>query len=226
MPEQFPDHVPGFWLNGRFCPIIAGGADDDQSQADGKAGEGSATGDGNSGGTGEADKFDAAYVKRLREEAAGHRTKVKELEDKVRGFETEKLTESEKLKLAATEAEARAAKADARLKANSTRFEVMLQAGQMGCIDPEAAFRLIDQASITFDGDGNPTNVGDVLKGLEQSKPYLFAKPQAGSGNGSTTNSQSSSHGGSLTMADIEKMSVEEINRRFAEVSAVLKAQK
>lgn len=43
---------------------------------------------------GKQETFDAAYVKQLREEAAGWRRKVKDLEGRVTGFETEKLTEA------------------------------------------------------------------------------------------------------------------------------------
>lgn len=214
--------VRGFWLHGRFYPLIAGG--DGEPQEGDDAGKGGATGDGNDGGSeGAGETFDAAYVKRLRAEAASYRTEAKKLAEKLKEFEDQQLSETEKAKKDAAEARERAEKAEAKARSLAIRYEVMLHAAKMGCIDPEAAFALIDQASITVDeATGTPTNVEDVLKALAKNKAYLFGQKSGGSGGGSTTNPPSSAHGGKLTIEDVKKMSEAEINRRWDEVSAVL----
>jgi len=61
---------------------------------------------------------------------------------------------------------------------------VMLAASKLGIVDPDAAFRLLDTASLEFDDNGQPKDVERALKALLSNKPYLAA----GAGHASATN--------------------------------------
>ena len=194
----------------------------EEPQAGEQAGEGGATGDGDSGRPEDTDKFDAAYVKSLRQEAAKYRAKVKELEDQQKAQEDAKLSEAEKLRKQQAEAQQRATEAEQRLRAAAARYEVMLTATRLGCVDPEAAYRLIDQESLEFGKDGSPINAERVLKDLLKARPYLAGKAQEPPKQGNAANPASGAHAGQLTRDDIRKMAPEEINRRWEEVSAAM----
>lgn len=173
---------------------------------------------GGDGQTPEHEKFDAEYVKKLRAEAADYRRRLRELESTVKQHEDAKLSDMEKLQKRSAQLERQLAEYERERQERTVRYEVMLAAGKLGIIDPEAAYRLLDLAALEYDEEGTPSNLEAALKSLVKSKPYLVAQPAGG---GSPTNP---SRGGNavLTREDIEKMSPEEINRRWDEISRVL----
>lgn len=123
--------------------------------------------------------FDAHYVQQLRREAAQWRKQAQEASDKIQQFEEAQLSETERLQKQAQEALARAERAEQQARESRLRSHIEMTAARQGIIDPEAAYRLIDLASIDFDSEGNPQGVQQALSALLQSKPYLIAAPAA-----------------------------------------------
>lgn len=130
-------------------------------------------------------QFDAAYVRKLRAEAAENRKRLRELEAKVKADEDAKLTEQERLQKRIAELEKKDSEYQQTLQERTVRYEVMLTANKLGIVDPDAAFRLLDVSSLEFDEDGKPNNIEKVLKKLVSDKPYLIG---SGGGSASPTN--------------------------------------
>lgn len=107
----------------------------------------------------EPEQFDTEYVKKLRSEAAEYRKKLRELEAKVRADQDVKLSEAERLQNRLAELEREQANHERERQELLTRNEVMLAATRLGCVDPEAAFQLLDWASLEFEDDGKPNNL-------------------------------------------------------------------
>jgi hypothetical protein len=153
-----------------------------------------------------------------RREAAAHRTEAQALKKAQQEAENAKLSESEKLtkRAAQLEAELEAERLDRRDTIN--RYEVQLQASKLGIVDPDAAVKLLDWATVEYREDGSPKNIDQALAALVKAKPYLVgAPPAAGATNPARNHSQ-----GSLTKAQIEAMSPAERRARWAEIKAAL----
>lgn len=157
-------------------------------------------------------------VKELRAEAASHRTKAREFEDKLKAYDTEKMTETEKLQKRAQEAEQKAADADNRVKQTNLRLEIERQARKLNIVDEDAAARLLDSDAIKFGDDGKPTNVEKLLQQLVKDKPYLVGT----SGDGGSAGNPDRGRSG-LTIEQIKKMSRAEIDARYDEVMRVVR---
>lgn len=89
-------------------------------------------------------------------------------------------------------------------------------ATKLGIVDPEVALALI-QGGIEYDEKGQPQDVEQALAQLLESKPYLKANAQYPPP-GATNPGRKVQ----LTREAIQRMSREEINARWDEVSAVL----
>jgi hypothetical protein len=137
----------------------------------------------------EEERFDTEYVRKLRSEAAEYRKKLRDLEAKVRTDEEAKLSESERLQKRLAELERQQSEWERDRQERTLQYEVKLAAAQLGIVDPDAAWRLLDLKEVDFDDDGKPKNVDVVLKKLIQQKPYLasaLTARDAGAGSGST----------------------------------------
>lgn len=157
--------------------------------------------------------FDADYVRRLRAEAADYRRKLRDLEAKVKAEQEAKMTEQEGLRQRLAELEQREAEYQRLLRTRTLEYEVKIQAVQMGVVDPEIVYRLIEPGEIEYDDDGRPKNLEKVLKSLVSARPYLLSTSAASPTNPSR---------GGLTLDDVRRMSPAEINRRWDEVKRVL----
>ena len=58
-------------------------------------------------------------------------------------------------------------------KTRTAQYDVAVKAAKLGIVDPDAAYRLMDQGKIEFDDAGNPTNTEVLLQDLIKNKPYL-----------------------------------------------------
>lgn len=201
---------------------------EDSGQASGagqpQAGEGGAQNGAAQGGEGasQADAqrvFDAEYVGRLRAENAAHRTKLRELEEKVKTFETERLSEAEKLQKRAEEAEKRAQEAERRVRERTIRAEVRLAAVAAGIVDPEAAYRLLDLDQVALNDDGEPTNIDKLVAQLLKDKPYLGGR----SAQSGPAGNPGSGRPAVLTMDEIRRMTPEQINANWAAVQQAMR---
>lgn len=126
----------------------------------------------------EAQVAESEYVKKLRAEAAQYRTRLRELEAKVREDENAKLTEQERLQRRLAELEIAAAEKERILQERTVEYETKLKAASMGIVDPDAAWRLLDLAELEFDETGRPSNLEAALQKLIKAKPYLVQTSQ------------------------------------------------
>jgi chromosome segregation ATPase len=117
--------------------------------------------------------FDAEYVAALRREAARYRTERKELEEKLKKLEEAQLSETERIANRLAELEKQQAEWMRERQELLVRSAVVSEAVGLNIIDPEAAFKLLDLASLQFDEDGRPVNIKDALTKLIKEKPYL-----------------------------------------------------
>jgi len=159
------------------------------------------------------EQFDAEYVKSLRKESATYRTQNKELAAKLAAYEADKLSETERLQKQAQESATEAQAAREELK--RARYETALarEAAKAG-IDPSLLTKLVEPE---YDADGKPSNVGAAVAAVLEAYPQL--KPQAPTGN--ATNPTRTAK---LTQDDIRKMTPEQVNARWDEVQAAMKA--
>jgi len=55
--------------------------------------------------------------------------------------------------------------------------EVKVRASQLGIIDPDAAYLLLDRSNVRYGEDGGVTGVDEALTQLLEDKPYLKGSP-------------------------------------------------
>jgi len=88
-------------------------------------------------------------------------------------LEQAQLTEAERLTQRATDAEKQTAEANTQLTNALISSEVKVKAVQLGIIDPDAAYLLLDKSSVKYDAKDGVTGVVDALTQLLEDKPYL-----------------------------------------------------
>lgn len=173
-------------------------------------------------------------LRRARDDAAKFRQQLREsqkalkdAQDALQAKDDVGKSEMQKAMDRVAEQEARLQVAESTSKTLRLQNEVMLAAQKQDIVDPDAAFRLLDKDSVDYDGD-RPMNISALLEDLVAERPYLKAQQKqarhqaAAPSNSSTT--QPASKPGNLTMDDIEGMTSDEINERWAEVQPVLES--
>jgi hypothetical protein len=75
--------------------------------------------------------------------------------------------------LEASEAERKTAKTEARDK--MLRADLRAAAKEAGAVNAADLLAFVDFAGVTFGADGAPINLADLVKGVKEAKPYLFA---------------------------------------------------
>ena len=88
-------------------------------------------------------------------------------------LEQAQLTEQQRLEARASEAERLAASASERVSSAMIASEVKVRASQLGIIDPEAAYLLLDRTNVRYGEDTGVTGVDEALTQLLEDKPYL-----------------------------------------------------
>lgn len=134
-------------------------------------------------------KFTPEYVEKLRKENARHRTKAKELEEKLKEMPDKDSIINEVLKglgidpdpekraeQQIEEARKKAQEAEARANERLIRAEVKAACSELGIVDPDAAFALMDKESVTLKDDGEVEGVTEALEALVKAKPYLVGQ--------------------------------------------------
>lgn len=122
LEEEWPHRRAELHATG--VPLNEGDDDGD----DGSGDDGSDDGDAGDGGSGDSQTFDAAYVKKLREENARHRREKQELAGRLQSFEDANKSELERAQEAHKTAEQRAAAAESA----ALRLEVALEKAPEG----------------------------------------------------------------------------------------------
>jgi hypothetical protein len=159
--------------------------------------------------------FDAEYVKKLREEAAKHRTeKQKEaearsaLEARLKEYEDAKLSVEEKAARDFQEAVEKASLFQQKAVESDLRYQLALAAKDAGITDLKAAVKLADRELIQTDENGNISNIEDVVEGLRTEYQSLFAVAPSAP-NTRVTNPQRTPSAKKYTKDDLKKMSPE-----------------
>jgi hypothetical protein len=120
-------------------------------------------------GTEAAKTYDETYVKKLRDEAAAHRTKLKAFEDAEQARKDAELTATQLAEKKAADAEAKVAAAETRAREALGRAAVVAAAAKVG-VDATIAQRLV---TVEYDDEGEPKDVDKALAALVKEHPYL-----------------------------------------------------
>lgn len=163
--------------------------------------------------------FAAEYVKQLRAENAKYRTERNALQEKVKTFEQEKLTKEEQAAQRLKELEERESAFISRMRGAELRAAVAGAANGLKISSVDAAMKLLDAGMITFDEENHPVGVEAALGQLVKQYPFLVTAPPS---SGDKTNPERGRQS-ALTLDDVKKMTPNEINSRWDEVSAVIK---
>ena len=120
-----------------------------------------------------------AYIDRINSRTRrDERNKFKDYNDlKARAaradeLEQAQLTGAEKMEARAIEAEKKVTDAQAQIADAMIASQVKVRASQMGVVDPDAAFVLLDRTNVQYT-DGTVTGVDDAIASLLEDKPYL-----------------------------------------------------
>ena len=161
------------------------------------------------------EKFDAEYVRQLRDEAAKHRTEKALAQAELKKLQDAQLSDAERQSKRLAELEAAAQRFDADKRDLQARLTVEREARKLGVIDEDAAYRLLDSSKLKFDDDGRPTNAGDLLKDLVKERPYLSGQaPQANPGTSATNPARSRGDAaGTFSRAQISDVTFYRANR-------------
>ena len=90
-------------------------------------------------------------------------------------LEQANLTEAERLEARVSDAEKRATDAQGQVSSAMIASEVKVRATQMGIVDPDAAFLLLDKKNVAYNVADGVSGVDDALAQLLEDKPYLRA---------------------------------------------------
>jgi hypothetical protein len=151
---------------------------------EGAGGEGGAGGgEGGEGGQGGATftPEQQAQVDRIvRDRLARQKAQFADYEDlKNKASEYDKIAESNKTELQKAQeraAQAERTAAEAQERAQRTLTEAAITAAATGKLaDPTDALALVDRSAIEYGTDGTPTNIGELVASLVESKPHLAA---------------------------------------------------
>ncbi len=100
----------------------------------------------------------------------------------------------EKLKVEKSEAEAKATEAIVKANQRLVRSEILNKAANLGVIDTDVVYKLLDKDDIDVDDDGNVTGVEEAIKTLITAKPYLIKKTSSEDTNKSGDDQQGSNN--------------------------------
>jgi len=100
----------------------------------------------------------------------------------------------ERLKAEKGEAETKANEAIVKANQRLVRSEILNKAANLGVIDTDAAYKLLDKDDIDVDDDGNVTGVEEAIKALITAKPYLIKKTSSDDTNKSGDDQQGSNN--------------------------------
>lgn len=90
-------------------------------------------------------------------------------------LEQANLTEAERLEVRVSDAEKRATDAQEQVSSAMIASEVKVRATQMGIVDPDAAFLLLNKKNVAYNVTDGVSGVDDALAQLLEDKPYLRA---------------------------------------------------
>lgn len=155
----------------------------------------------------EVDRIVRERLKRQKDQFADYDA-IKERASKFDELEQQQKTELEKAQERAIELEQQAKDASARAQEALLRSAVVAEAARKNVIDPDAAFALLDRASLDLGEDGAPTNIADAMDSLLKAKPYLVG---GGTGRADLGARESGGVEGQLSREDLKTMTPDQI---------------
>lgn len=159
-------------------------------------------------------------LKKARAEAASHRVKLNEYEDKARRDAEAQMTEAERYKSRASDLERQVSDLTRSHQERAVKYEVQLHAAKLGIIDPDAAVKLLDLSQLDYDDDGTPKNAGKLLADLIKAKPYLAGTPASGSVANPARNTSNTT---TFTESQISSMTADEYQKNRRAIMAAMK---
>jgi hypothetical protein len=195
----------------------ASGSQSGQASGEGTAGE---------GGTQQAAARSSAAERKAREEAAATRRKLREAEDELKKLRESQLTVDERREAERSKALKQAEDAQRRAQEAELKLQVALKANKLNLVDPEAAVSLLPRNQLEYDDTGAVLNLDELLEELLEARPWLKTQappPPRPPATGSTSPpANPAQRGPELTIAQVRKMSREEIMKRQDEVDEAL----
>lgn len=147
--------------------------------------------------------FDAAYVRKLRDEAKGYRLELEDAKGKLTAFEREKLSESEKLAAELKDYQTQIEAAKVQVQQAKAQTVITAAASKAG-LPVELATKLID---VQFDENGNPKGIEEAVASLVSQYPQLVSGGSSSAMNGASPRKRG------LTADDLKKMTAEQISK-------------
>lgn len=164
-------------------------------------------------------------IQRLRREAREAKREVQKRETEERARREKDMADQEKWKDLAESRDERIAELEGEIEAlrmegtkNERKANIVKVAKRLNFEYPEDAHRFLDVEDME-----DEQTIESALKTVLRERPKLKSK-RRGSGAPIPGESEDDGKGGSLTMDDIRRMSPEEINKRWPEVQAVMRA--
>ena len=166
------------------------------------------------GGNQSSDVLSLADAKKLRRENQSLRERLHALEEENANHKKAQMTELERAKAEAKEAAERAEAVQAALRQAKAEAAISRVAIEKQ-VDPDLLSGLV---KVEFDKDGNPKGIDAAVDELLTKYPYLKG--------GVSLNTANPQRQRALTLDDIRRMTPEQINARWTEVEAALKASR
>ena len=147
--------------------------------------DGAAQGQGSSDGGQQQSGSDgsAAVIARLNAEAKDWRLKFEGAQTRLTEIEQANMSDLEKARAQAADAEARAQAAETASRGYRVAGAAAKAAVDAKALDPALIANLIDMSKVEFDQEGNPTNLSVMIGELKSKHPILFG-PALGSADG------------------------------------------
>lgn len=167
---------------------------------EGQEPEGGSEGNGNGSGEEQFDEGRArALIDKLRPFEKQAKQAAKELEQtkaRLKELEDAKLSDTEKMQARLSELEAAQSTWARERQELLVRSAAEAAANRAGALHPDAVYKLLDYADLTFGEDGAPTNLDKLIEGLRKAYPTLFRAAPFGSADAGARGGQTS--GGSM----------------------------
>lgn len=149
-----------------------------------------------------------AKIATANSEAAKYRRELRTAQKALDDAKSKDLSDLEREKKRADDAEAKVSKADERLQEANLR--IAISQSDLSIVDVETASLLLRKQGVEFDEDGEPKDIETALKTLTDSKPFLLGteekpKPKSkGSTNGGAGTGDEGNGGVTLTAEELE----------------------
>lgn len=134
------------------------------------------------------DEETTAYIKQLRDEAAGYRVENKKYRDAEKKAQEDKLLADNNLKELLTQKEREVQEIMLQARNANLKAEVATRANALNVKSVNSLLTLVKDG-VEYDAEGNPQNLDALIEAVLREVPGLVVKPAGGTG-GNMTNTQ------------------------------------